>query len=299
MTQFLKPSNLNNVWASGGDRIYPGDTKYATGWQVEIPPRQYFNEIDYKQDQMLAHLNQHGIAVWDNETEYQADKSYVQGSTSGAIYRCTLTHGGNPGAAQDPELDTSNTYWEVAFASAGEFYTQTESDARYAQISNNGSEYSPAAFRNTISVYSKAETYTKAEVDSRTTVASALQAQTQTSNTVLLTPQRLGDSFGGANQSLTQNGFQKLPGGLTLQWGVATVSVSGTGGTTVITLPTAYTASCFMVVGNLLSSTQVNDNLVVNTSVVSTSQIRLTLDSAGTATPPQGNQQVYWFSLGV
>jgi hypothetical protein len=109
MAQFLKPSNLNNVWASGGDRIYPGDTKYATGWQVEIPPRQYFNEIDYKQDQMLAHLNQHGIPVWDSETEYQANQSYVQGST-GTVYRCVQTH-----TSQNPELDTVGTYWKVAF----------------------------------------------------------------------------------------------------------------------------------------------------------------------------------------
>ena len=42
--EFLKPENLNNVWASGGDRLYPGDTKYASGWGVEIPPRQYFNQ---------------------------------------------------------------------------------------------------------------------------------------------------------------------------------------------------------------------------------------------------------------
>jgi len=109
MAQFLKPSNLNNVWASGGDRIYPGDTKYATGWQVEIPPRQYFNEIDYKQDQMLAHLNQHGIPVWDNETEYQANKSYVQGR-DGQLYKAVLTN-----IDTDPVGDTTGS-WVTPFA---------------------------------------------------------------------------------------------------------------------------------------------------------------------------------------
>jgi len=109
MAQFLKPSNLNNVWASGGDRIYPGDTKYATGWQVEIPPRQYFNEIDYKQDQMLAHLNQHGIPVWDGETEYQANKSYVQG-LNGEIYRAIVTN-----TNTDPVGDITNS-WVNPFA---------------------------------------------------------------------------------------------------------------------------------------------------------------------------------------
>src|SRR5690606_29330981 len=197
MAQFLKPGNLNNVWASGGDRIYPGDTKYATGWQVEIPPRQYFNEIDYKQDQMLAHLNQHGIPVWDNETEYQANRSYVQGST-GTVYRCVLTH-----TNQNPDLDVSNTYWTVAFSSAGDFYTAIESDARYAQLSNNGSDYNQASFRNNISVYSKSETYTKTEIDTKTTVASTLQAQAQNSNSVLISALRLAESFKGGNQSLT------------------------------------------------------------------------------------------------
>lgn len=184
MAQFLKPSNLNNVWASGGDRIYPGDTKYATGWQVEIPPRQYFNEIDYKQDQMLAHLNQHGIPVWDNETEYQADQSYVQGST-GTVYRCAVTN-----TNQNPDLDVSNTYWIIAFASAGDFYTATESDARYAQRSKNGSDYNAATFRTNINVYSKAETYTKVEVDAKVTVASQAQAEDGASNAVLMTPLR-------------------------------------------------------------------------------------------------------------
>lgn len=212
MAQFLKPSNLNNVWASGGDKIYPGDTKYATGWQVEIPPRQYFNQIDYKQDQMLAHINQHGIPVWDSETEYQENQSYVQGVT-GTVYRCVQTHVG-----QNPDTDVSNIYWIIAFASAGDFYTATESDARYARLSNGGSDYNAATFRTNISVYSKAETYTKTEVDSKTTVASTAQSQAFSSNSVLMTPLRLNDSFKGVNQSLTTTGFQKLPGGLIIQF---------------------------------------------------------------------------------
>jgi hypothetical protein len=121
MAQFLKPDNLNSVWASGGDRIYPGDTKYVTGWQVEIPPRQYFNEIDYKQDQMLAHINQHGISHWDDVTEYFANKSRVQGVTNGVVYECVTTHGGSVLAAQNPELDASNLYWRKAFLDINDF----------------------------------------------------------------------------------------------------------------------------------------------------------------------------------
>jgi len=280
MAQFLKPSNLNNVWASGGDRIYPGDTKYATGWQVEIPPRQYFNEIDYKQDQMLAHLNQHGIPVWDSETEYQADKSYVQGST-GTIYRCILTNVG-----QNPDLDVSNIYWIIAFASAGDFYTATESDARYAQLSNNGSDYNSATFRTNISVYSKAETYTKTEVDSKTTVASALQAQQQTSNTVLLTALRLADALKGSNQRLATTGFQKLPGGLILQWG-KTGSIGSSASS--ISFPTPFPNAAFVVVAvDAVSSTPSPIAAQI------TDATAFTIASGESSTPGGA----YWISLG-
>lgn len=243
MAVFNKPDNLNNVWASGGDKIYPGDTKYATGWQVEIPPRQYFNQIDYKQDQMLAHLNQFGIPVWDNETEYQEQKSYVQGAT-GTVYRCVQTHGGTVSASQNPDTDSANDYWVIAFASSGDFYTKTDADARYARLSLNGSDYNPATFRSNISVYSKAESYTKTEVDSKTTIATAAQAAAQTSNTVLLTPFRVADVFRSSNQFLAENGYQKLPGGLVMQWCSGEISVAsavGSVSTLSLSFPLAFT----------------------------------------------------------
>lgn len=225
MANISKPSKLNLLWASGGDILDPGDTKYQTGWGVEVPPRQWENYIQNKQDQAIAHINQHGIAVWDAETEYQADTSYTQGQTNGTIYRAKLTHSG-----QNPELDTLNTYWDIAFAAAGDFYTKAEVDAGFlAKDQNLGDLPNTATARTNLNVYSKAETYTKTEVDGKTTVASALQAQQQTSNTVLLTPLRLSDSLKGTNQSLTSNGFQKLPGGLIIQWGnIPSGSTSGT-----------------------------------------------------------------------
>jgi len=249
MAAYLKPDNINNVWASGGDRIYPGDTKYATGWQVEIPPRQYFNAIDYKQDQLLAHLNQRGIPEWDAITEYQADKSYIQGS-NGTIYRCILTH-----ISEDPTLDVSNTYWEVAFANAGDFYLKSESDTLFMQRANNGSDIANVAtFRTNISVYSQAQTYTKTEVDAKTTVASSLQAQQQTSNTVLLSALKLADAFKGGNQLLTSKGYQDLPGGITIQWG-REQSPPGSAKTTSFSFYKPFTTICYYVGWILESST--------------------------------------------
>lgn len=194
MAQILKPSNLSLIWASAGDALDPGATKYATGWTVEIPPLQTFNYLDSRQDQAIAHINQHGVPVWDATTEYQEDKSYVQGSTNGTIYRCVQTH-----TNQDPETDVSNTYWIIAFASAGDFYTKTEANNLYLAKASNGSDIPNAAtFRSNIDVYQTTQVYTKTEVDAKTTVASTAQAQAGTSNTVLMTPLRT-EEWGNAN----------------------------------------------------------------------------------------------------
>lgn len=184
--EFDKPSNLDVIWASAGDVLNPGDTKYSTGWAVEVPPRQWENYIQNKQDQAIAHFNQHGVSVWDSVSQYLASKSYVQGPTTGAIYRAKVDN-----VAQNPELDTAHTYWSIAFASPGDFYTKAESDSTFLKKANNLSDLTdlPTA-RNNLSVYSKAETYTKTEVDAKTTVASTSQAQAGVSNVVLMTPLR-------------------------------------------------------------------------------------------------------------
>lgn len=78
-------------WSSGGDILKPSDTKIQQGWAVEIPPRQWFNWLDNRQDQAIAHIAQHGISVWSPTLEYQANKSYVQGS-DGIVYKAITTN---------------------------------------------------------------------------------------------------------------------------------------------------------------------------------------------------------------
>lgn len=65
-----------------------------------------------------------------------------------------------------------------------------------------------------------------------------------TNNQVLLALQALFVSSAGLGQSLTSNGYAKLPGGLIIQWG--TGSQSGGSGSQAITFPIAFPNACLM-----------------------------------------------------
>lgn len=285
MAEILKPTNLSLTWASGGDILDPGTTKYATGWQVEIPPRQWFNYLDNRQDEAIAHINQHGIPVWDDGTEYQADKSYVQGPTNGTIYQCILTH-----TNQDPEADVTNTYWIIAFAAAGTFYTKTESDNLYLAKANNLSDLTnTATARTNLSVYSQAQTYTKTEVDNKTTIASTAQAQAWSSNSVLLTPLRLVEALQGSNQSLSANGYQKLPGGFVIQWGTVTQNANLS---TTYSFPVTFPTVCTSIVATKGTGINLAGEYTVGSQAISASQFTIANTGVGVA------QAIFWIAVG-
>lgn len=91
MPEINKPSSINKLWASGGNRATPTDAKIDTGWVEEIPPHEYENFLQNRQDQSIAHINQHGICMWDSVTEYQANRSIVQ-SSDGRLFKAVATN---------------------------------------------------------------------------------------------------------------------------------------------------------------------------------------------------------------
>lgn len=140
MAEFSLPTDLNLQWASSGDILKPSDTKVQQGWQPEIPARQWFNWLDNRQDQAIAHIAQHGISVWSSAMEYQAGKSYVQGS-DGLVYKALTTHtninpvGGSPGN------------WESAFLAADQA-VQVASAAQSRAMTANNVYLSPLQLAN-------------------------------------------------------------------------------------------------------------------------------------------------------
>lgn len=105
MPEINKPTGLNKIWANTGSIAVPTDSKLSQGWVEEIPPHEYENYIQNRQDLAIAHINQHGIPMWDAVTEYQAGKSYVMGS-NGKVYFALNTH-----TNRNPVTDTSNISW--------------------------------------------------------------------------------------------------------------------------------------------------------------------------------------------
>jgi len=76
---------------------------------------------------------------------------------------------------------------------------------------------------------SNGTTWTSAAVPAPTpTIATTAEAQAGTNNTNFITPLRLEEALKGGNQllSTSANGYQRLPGGLIIQWGRCTPRTS-------------------------------------------------------------------------
>ena len=86
-------------------------------------------------------------------------------------------------------------------------------------------------------------------------ISSVAESQALTDLVRALTPGRLASAFQGSNQNLAANGYQRLPGGVILQWG--TTAALALNATQVVTLPIAYpTANVFVgTIGNTNSAT--------------------------------------------
>ena len=150
MAEINKPSNINKIWAETGVSVKPADSKISQGWIPEIPPYEWMNWELNRQSAFASHINQHGLPMWDNETPYLINKSYVIGS-DGNVYK-SLSNNTN----KDPISNPSD--WVKAFDSAGDSYTKAESDGKYLVKANNLSDIPNAVTaRTNLSVYSKAE----------------------------------------------------------------------------------------------------------------------------------------------
>lgn len=115
--------------------------------------------------------------------------------------------------------------------------------------------------------------------------ANTSEAQDWTNATKLLSPKGLSDAFKGGNQSLAANGYQKLPGGLILQWGQMTTVTNPTNTSFPITFPTACVN--VNISGRIYPAAYYQENSIAN---VTTSGFTSYHDATGL--------EKYWIAIG-
>lgn len=197
MADINKP-DLTNLWASDGAVIPPSPAKIQTGWVAEIPPHQWENYVQNRQDVALAYLLQKGIPEWDNTTEYIADKSVV--TYDGNIYFAIQTSTNN-------NPSSSPSHWiplEEKFADNLGLGTAATRDV------GTGPNEVPANSNLGAAAYLP--------------IATTSQAQELTNDATVITPKKLADAFAGPNGDMSEfGGYQILPGEqgkrLMIQWG--------------------------------------------------------------------------------
>jgi hypothetical protein len=98
-------------------------------------------------------------------------------------------------------------------------------------------------------------------------------------------------------KSLGANGYQKLPGGLIIQWGTVNVTtVSGTGGSTTVTFPIAFPNAHFCGLATQNQGAVISGGYVPYVQKSSLSQCIVWLDDAVSATA--GTYPVFWVAIG-
>lgn len=120
-------------------------------------------------------------------------------------------------------------------------------------------------------------------------LATNAEAQAQTDADRAITPSTLNQALKGSNQSLANNGYQKLPGGLILQWG----GFLTTAGAATITFPIAFPNACLNVQATCTASGP-QDYIPTIGAKTATSVVIYTAGGDGVAI----NVGFSWFAIG-
>ena len=130
-------------------------------------------------------------------------------------------------------------------------------------------------------------------------VATDAEAQGLALDDKMLTPLKLKNAMKGANQSLGANGYQKLPGGLIMQWGTVSVTSagSGSGSEVAVTFPIAFSTACDSIQATVeMGAGAVTGNISTYHRSKSTTGVNIGLDHSEGA--GAGTHDVSWLAIG-
>lgn len=124
---------------------------------------------------------------------------------------------------------------------------------------------------------------------SGTVLADSTEARALAAGNRLLTPLTLNIAFTGTNQDKGASGYQKLPGGLILQWGTGTDTASNK------SFPIPFPTACYAIVASqkLAAVGDASQPADAGVFIVSNSQFRVTVGDQN------GVHQYYWIAIGT
>lgn len=151
-------------------------------------------------------------------------------------------------------------------------------------------DYLLAAITANIPVVPDASTTTKGLIE----IATAAEAQAYSSSLLALTPSTMNQALKGSNQTLNSNGWQRLPGGLILQWGRSGQIPHNTFIT--VTFPLAFPTACLNVVASTYNTSIGGQDGVINIGNLSRTSVPIGSNDngAGTLALPGA----YWSAIG-
>ena len=243
MAQEIADSTLLDTWGSGGNIVEPDISKIIEGWQLgEQPPHEYMNWLQNTFGSKLNHILKNGVASWNNETEYLAGSSFQH---NGDVWLCKTTN------INSAPTDANSNWKRIITVESLENlfvgYVATTGDETIAGVktfsSNPLSTATQSTNANALTKYSAVvkntgdETIAGVKTFSSSPIVPTPTTGTQAVNKTYADLKVALTDFTGVNQSLSEAGYQKLPGGLIIQWGK--VLTNATSGVTV-TFPVAF-----------------------------------------------------------
>ncbi|MCX8566819.1 MAG: Carbohydrate binding domain-containing protein [Glomeribacter sp. 1016415] len=288
MTLYQRPDE--HVFAQGArpGEVQPFPD-LSRGWGVAfeqtggIPPMEWFNFIGKRADEAIRYLMQRGLPEW-SETEDYPEGSYIQ--YSGKTYRAKAANQGKP-----PQISLAEwEEWGLTREALDAHFHPKDGELAWPKITEtpttlNGYGITDAATAQEVQneftalhqrfhpkngplpwakISDKPSTLTGYGITDAAPIAnpaftgqptaptpSAQDRSTRIATTASTWATLLSLFIGPDRQSFQGNGFQKLPGGLILQWGFT--STHGNGMSNVI-FPIKFSTKCLAIHGTHLGT---------------------------------------------
>ena len=324
MAQEIADSTLLDTWASSGLIVEPDVSKIIEGWQLgEQPPHEYMNWLQNTFGSKLNHILKNGVASWNNETEYLAGSSVQY---NGNVWLCKATNTNSAPTDANANwkriitveslttvlggyVDTTNTQTIAGvktFSSTisgsingnagtvtnGVYTTGNQTIAGIKTFSSSpivptptsGTQATNKAYVDSVAVTPDASTTVKGIVE----LATDAEAQAGTDDLRAITPLKLFNSLKGSNQSLSASGYQKLHGGLIIQWGTNAVGA--------VTFPIAFPTNCYGIYAGINTTVAAQTSKAHTPTVLNKTTTSFTLGYIDYTSPAVTNYS--WLAIG-